>query len=60
MVDFLTLLESTAKILALWMSLAFHTRGKTPHVAFPKAADVFIPQSTNMLVVFMVDAVRQQ
>lgn len=60
MVDFLTLSESMSKILALWMSLAFHTWGKTPHVAFPKPADVVILQSTSTLVAFMVDAVRQQ
>lgn len=60
MVDFLILSESMSKILALWMSLAFHTLEKTPHVAFPKAADVVILQSTSTLVAFMVDAVRQQ
>lgn len=60
MVDFLILSESMSKILALWMSLAFHTWGKTPHVAFPKAARVVILQNTSTLVAFMVDAVRQQ
>lgn len=60
MVDFLILSESMSKILALWMNLAFHTWGKTPHVVFPKAAGVVILQNTSTLVAFMVDAVRQQ